>query len=97
MENVSNFFTIVTLSAFILISGKKNSDPAGSPLLLLPPLQPNSLIDVANTKLKLQLFPVDDGTRRALELVRPVKIASINLYVKHFDTNTMFEVLFCSG
>ncbi|XP_023540575.1 TSL-kinase interacting protein 1 isoform X1 [Cucurbita pepo subsp. pepo] len=48
--------------------GEKNSDPAGSPLLLLAPLQPNSLIDVANTKLKLQLFPVDDGTRRALEL-----------------------------
>ncbi|XP_022982847.1 TSL-kinase interacting protein 1-like isoform X1 [Cucurbita maxima] len=48
--------------------GKKNTDPAGSPLLLLPSLQPNSLIDVASTKLKLQLFPVDDGTRRALEL-----------------------------
>ncbi|KAA0044000.1 TSL-kinase interacting protein 1 isoform X1 [Cucumis melo var. makuwa] len=47
--------------------GKKSTDPAGSPLLLLPPLQPNSLIDVASIKLKLQLFPVDDGTRRALE------------------------------
>ncbi|XP_038905741.1 TSL-kinase interacting protein 1 isoform X2 [Benincasa hispida] len=47
--------------------GKKNTDPAGSPLLLLPPLQTNSLIDVASIKLKLQLFPVDDGTRRALE------------------------------
>ncbi|KAL0555473.1 hypothetical protein IC582_009419 [Cucumis melo] len=47
--------------------GKKSTHPAGSPLLLLPPLQPNSLIDVASIKLKLQLFPVDDGTRRALE------------------------------
>lgn len=74
-ENVLNFFTVVTLTALNLFPGKKNSGPAGSPLLLLPPLQPNSLIDVANTKLKLQLFPVDDGTRRALELVRLIEVA----------------------
>lgn len=58
-----------------LFPGKKNTDPAGSPLLLLPPLQPNSLIDVASMKLKLQLFPVDDGTRRALESVRLIEVA----------------------
>ena len=76
-ENVLDFFTVVTFAA-LKLSGEKNSDPAGSPLLLLAPLQPNSLIDVANTKLKLQLFPVDDGTRRALELVRVIRIAPIN-------------------
>jgi len=57
----------------MLIPGEKCSDPADHVLPSLPTFPPqNHSVDnnVQNiVKLKLQLFPIDEPTRRALEMV----------------------------
>ncbi|XP_052173890.1 TSL-kinase interacting protein 1-like [Diospyros lotus] len=50
---------------------EKGSDPVGKDLLPLPGSSPDSFIETNiqnSTKLKLQLFPIDEGTRRTLEM-----------------------------
>ncbi|XP_062117291.1 TSL-kinase interacting protein 1 [Humulus lupulus] len=50
---------------------KKSSDPAGQVLFSLPNFPQNPFAESninSSMKLKLQLFPIDDGTRRALEM-----------------------------
>lgn len=54
------------------IPGEKCSDPADDVLPSLPTFPQNHCVDnnVQNSmKLKLQLFPIDEPTRRALEMV----------------------------
>lgn len=49
----------------------KSSDPVGQVLHSLPTFTQNPFVENnihSSTKLKLQLFPIDDGTRRALEM-----------------------------
>jgi hypothetical protein len=56
----------------MLIPGEKCSDPADHVLPSLPTFPQNHSVDnnVQNiVKLKLQLFPIDEPTRRALEMV----------------------------
>ncbi|KAB1223672.1 TSL-kinase interacting protein 1 [Morella rubra] len=51
--------------------GQKDSDPVGAVLPPLPTFSHNLFADnnmLPSMKLKLQLFPIDDGTRRALEM-----------------------------
>lgn len=53
------------------IPGQKDSDLAGKALPPLPPFSQNLFVDnniLTSMKLKLQLFPIDDNTRRALEM-----------------------------
>lgn len=57
----------------IYLSGEKCFEPVEKDIPTLPTSSPNSFAE-SNTqasvvKLKLQLFPIDEGTRRALELV----------------------------
>ncbi|KAL6987374.1 TSL-kinase interacting protein [Sarracenia purpurea var. burkii] len=50
--------------------GQKDFDSVGKDLPPLPTSSPNSFIEnnmQTSTKLKLQLFPIDEGTRRSLE------------------------------
>jgi hypothetical protein len=56
----------------MLIPGENCSDPVDHVLPSLPTLPQNHFVDnnVQNiVKLKLQLFPIDEPTRRALEMV----------------------------
>lgn len=56
----------------MFIPGEKCSDPADYVLPSLPTCPQNQFVDnnVNNImKLKLQLFPIDEPTRRALEMV----------------------------
>lgn len=56
----------------MFIPGEKCSDPADHVLPSLPTFPQNNFVDnnVQNImKLKLQLFPIDEPTRRALEMV----------------------------
>lgn len=63
------------------IAGEKCADPVGSVPPSLP-LLPQNCVDnnMQNlVKLKLQLFPIDDCTRRALERVRTTHKCPIEL------------------
>lgn len=53
------------------IAGQKDSDPVGKVLPPLPTFSHNLFVEsnvLTSMKLKLQLFPIDDITRRALEM-----------------------------
>lgn len=57
------------------LAGQRGSDPDGGSHQPLLPLSQNHLEGVQTcSKLKLQLFPIDDGTRRALEMVRLILV-----------------------
>ena len=56
----------------MFIPGEKGANPVVNVMPSLPTFPQNHLVDnsVQNAvKLKLQLFPIDDHTRRALEMV----------------------------
>ena len=76
---------------------KKSSDPV-EVLHSLPTVSQNPITEssiYSSMKLKLQLFPIDDGTRRALELV-----GTENNYVEiiNAERNEMLlgeQLIFC--
>jgi len=89
-QGLSQIFCNFTL---IFIPGEKCSDPTDYVLPSLPSCPQNQFVDnnVNSMKLKLQLFPIDEPTRRALEVV------SIEKTYKHLTVamwNSFWKLLY---